>query len=77
MWKFTNKYVPNNHTEKSVNFPVTVFSFIAPENVFYLYAVNHASFSFISLKTLFRFSANELCFFKLYCAENRFSVFCS
>ena len=24
MWKFTNKYVPNNnHTEKSVNFPVT------------------------------------------------------
>ena len=24
MWKFTNKYVPNNYTEKSVNFPVTV-----------------------------------------------------
>ena len=24
MWKFTNKYVPNNnHEEKSVNFPVT------------------------------------------------------
>ena len=24
MWKFTNKYVPNNnHTEKSINFPVT------------------------------------------------------
>ena len=24
MWKFTNKYVPNNNlTEKSVNFPVT------------------------------------------------------
>ena len=21
--KFTNKYVPNKHTEKSVNFPVT------------------------------------------------------
>ena len=24
MWKFTNKYAPNKHTEKSVNFPVTV-----------------------------------------------------
>ena len=23
MWKFTNKYAPNKHTEKSVNFPVT------------------------------------------------------
>ena len=23
--KFTDKYVPNKHTEKSVNFPVTIF----------------------------------------------------
>ena len=23
--KFTDEYVPNKHTEKSVNFPVTIF----------------------------------------------------
>ena len=28
MWKFTNKYVPNNnHTEKLVNFPVTAWNY--------------------------------------------------
>ena len=29
MWKFTNKYVPNNnHKEKSINFPVTRFKVV-------------------------------------------------
>ena len=27
MWKFTNKYAPNKHTEKSVHFLVTIWKF--------------------------------------------------
>ena len=34
--KFTNKYVSNEHTEKSANFPVTLWSEGKPDCMFFL-----------------------------------------